>query len=139
MRNLLTKIIVKTMILKGRFDVKCMHKNTHHARKKNEKLLFKILKKNKNCELGKKYGFKDIKTIEEYRNKLPITTFAEYEKYVTRMIENNEEKLVTSLPLVGYAQSSGSVGKRKFVPLTQPEVNIYTKYTVTRMLALADK
>ena len=139
MRNLLTKIIVKMMIIKGHFDVKSMHKNTHNARKKNEKLLFKILKTNEDCELGRKYNFKDIKTIEEFRKKLPITTFADYEEYVTRMIENNEDNVLTSLPLVGYAQSSGSVGKRKFVPLTQPEVNIYTKYTVTRMLALANK
>ena len=138
-RNIITKFIVKLMIIKGRFDVKSMHKNTIKARKKNEELLFKILKTNKNCEYGQKYDFENIKTIEEYRKKVPITQFADYEEYVTRMIENNEDNIVTSLPLVGYAQSSGSVGKRKFVPLTQPEVNIYTKYTVTRMLALADK
>lgn len=138
-RDILTKFIVKIMIMKGYFDVKCMHNNTFDARKKNEKLLFKILNTNKNSELGRNYGFKDIKTVEEFRDKVPITTFDDYEDYIVRMIEGNEKNLITSLPLVGYAQSSGSVGKRKFVPLTQPEVNIYTKYTVTRMLALADK
>ena len=138
-RDLLTKIIVRVMIWKGHFDVRSMHKNTKNARKKNEKLLFKILKTNQDCEYGKKYNFENIKSIEDYRKTVPITKFDDYEPYVTRMIENNEDKLITSLPLVGYAQSSGSVGKRKFVPLTQPEVNIYTKYTVTRMLALANK
>lgn len=138
-RDLLTKIIVRVMIWKGHFDVRSMHKNTKNARKKNEKLLFKILKTNQDCEYGKKYNFENIKSIDDYRKTVPITKFDDYEPYVTRMIENNEDKLITSLPLVGYAQSSGSVGKRKFVPLTQPEVNIYTKYTVTRMLALANK
>ena len=45
-RDLLTKIIVRVMIWKGHFDVRSMHKNTKNARKKNEKLLFKILKTN---------------------------------------------------------------------------------------------
>ena len=138
-RDVLTQIIVKAMIIKGYSDVKDMHRNTIDARKKNDRLLFKILKTNEDCELGKKYNFKDIKTIEDYRRIVPLSDFPAYEEYIKRMIDNDEDKLVTSLPLVGYAQSSGSVGARKFVPLTQPEVDIYTKYTVTRMLALADK
>ena len=108
-------------------------------RKKNEKLLFKIHKTNQNCEYGRKYDFKNIKTIEEYRKTVPLSTFDNYEEYIKRMMDSNEENLLTSLPLVGYAQSSGSVGNRKFVPLTQPEVDVYTKYTVTRMLANADR
>ncbi len=137
-RNLLTKMIIKAMTIKGHADVRQMHNNTLNAKKKNEKLLMKILRINAECEYGKKYHYSEIKTIADYREKVPVTTFSDYEGYIARMIENNESDLITSLPVIGYAQSSGSVGVRKFVPITQREVNIYTKYTVTRMLALAD-
>ncbi len=130
---------MKAMIVKGRMDLGSMHRNTVDAVKKNERLLFKILKANRSSEYGRRYGFDEIKTVEEYRRRVPVTTFDDYEGYVRRMIDGNEDNLITSLPLVGYAQSSGSVGARKFVPITQPEVNVYTRYTVTRMLALADR
>lgn len=135
----MTNIVIKGMILKGYRDIADMHNNTVHAREKNEKLLFKLLRINENCEYGRRYGFKDIKTVEDYRRQVPITNYADYEEYVRRMAEDEEENVLTSMKIKGYAQSSGSVGKRKFIPLTQMTLNTYTKYTVTRMLAAADK
>ncbi len=137
-RRVLSEMMVKAMTVKGHHDLKRMHRNTIDARSKNEKLLMHILDVNKYSVYGMKYGFEDIKSAEEYKKKLPYTTFDDYEDYIVQMIDNDKKSLITSLKLVGYAQSSGSVGNRKFVPITQPEVNVYTRYTVTRMLALAD-
>lgn len=134
----MTKIIVRAMIIKGHADVRSLNRNTIDARKKNEKLLFSILKKNRSTEYGKKHNFAGVKTVEDYRRTVPLTTYHDYEEYLSRMIENNETGLLTALPLAGYAQSSGSSGKRKFIPLTGPQIRIYTKYTVTRMLAITD-
>lgn len=138
-RDILTSVIIKGMIIMGYHNLRSMHKITVNGRKKNDDLLFKILKTNQNTEFGKKYHFNSIKSVEQYRNTVPLTTFKDYEDYIVRMIDNNETNLITALPLVGYAQSSGSVGKRKFIPLTRDSVNVYTNYTVPRMLALADK
>ena len=137
--HIMSRIFVTAMIKKGYLDLWSMKENTKDARKKNEALLFHILKRSQNCEYGKKYGFENIRTVEDYRKSVPITEYIDYEEYIDRMIENNEENVITSEKVIGYAQSSGSVGKRKFVPITQPDVNMYTKHTVTRMLALADR
>ena len=138
-KDLITDIVIEAMILKGYMDVKRMHRNTNDALKKNEALLFKILKINQDTEYGKKYNFRNIKTIEDFRKSVPITHFSDYEPYVKRMIDNDEMNLLTALPVVGYAQSSGSVGARKFIPLTQYQINTYTNNTITRTLALTDK
>ena len=138
-RDLMTGIIIRAMIAKGRLDVKRMHRQASMARKNNDRLLFSILKTNQNSEIGRKYKFDQIKTIEDYRQSVPFSSFNDYEDYVLRMIDNNEDNLMTSLPVIGYGQSSGSVGSRKMIPITQPEVNVYTRYTVTRMLGLADE
>ena len=37
--------------------------------------LRKILRRNKNCELGKKYNFKDIKTLEDYQKMVPLSSY----------------------------------------------------------------
>jgi len=137
-RDLLTRIIVGAMIRKGHMDIRSMHRNARDARKKNEALLFKILKKNRGTEYGRRYRFSEIKTLGDYRRTVPITGYQDYEAYIDRMIQRDETNLITSLPVIAYAQSSGTVGGRKYVPLTQPQVNVYTKHTVTRMMACAD-
>ena len=138
-RDIYTRLFIKGMITMGNHQLNIMHRNTVNARKRNEELLFHILKTNANSEYGKKMHFSDIHSVEDYRRNVPLSTFQDYEEYIKRMIDGGESNLITSLPLVGYAQSSGSVGARKLVPLTQPQVNIYVRYTVPKMLALADR
>ena len=89
---------------------------TKDPMKAQRNTLKKILSRNKNCELGKKYNFKDIHSIEEFQEKVPITTYADYEPYVDRMIQNKEKNLMFSGPNIRYCSSSGSVGKPKILP-----------------------
>ncbi len=138
-RDFLTKVIVGLMIKKGYLDIRSMHRNAVNARARNEKLLFRILDRNRDTEYGRKYHFGEIKTVEDFRRTVPITDYHAYEGYIDRMVNHDETNLITSYPVVGYAQSSGTVGGRKYIPLTQPQIHVYTKHTVTRMMACADK
>lgn len=138
-RDFLTKVIVGLMIKKGYLDIRSMHRNAVNARARNEKLLFRILDRNRDTEYGKKYHFGEIRTVEVFRRMVPITDYHAYEDYIDRMVNHDETNLITSHHVVGYAQSSGTVGGRKYIPLTQPQINVYTKHTVTRMMACADK
>lgn len=137
-RDLLTRVIVGVMIRKGYLDIRSMHRNARNARKKNEALLFRILKMNRDTEYGRRYRFSEIKSLADYRRTVPIIEYEDYEAYIDRMIRKGEKNLITSFPVIAYAQSSGTVGGRKYVPLTQPQINVYTKHTVTRMMACAD-
>lgn len=89
---------------------------TKDPRKAQEKVLKKIIRRNKNCELGKKLNLKDIKSVEDFQNKVPLSTYADYEPYVDRMIENGEDRIMFSGKNIRYASSSGSVGKPKILP-----------------------
>ena len=138
-RDFLTSVMIRIMIARGHHGIKVMHQNTIQGRKKNDALLFRILKRNRNCAYGKQFHFEDIHSIEDYRRMVPLSNYSNYESYIQRMIDHDETNLITSLPLVGYSQSSGSVGTRKFVPLTKDSVSVYTNYTFTRMMANADR
>ena len=138
-RDFGTYVTMKAMVTKGYLDLKRLQDNTVNARQKNEKLLFRILKAGENSKYGKKYDFKNIKSVEEYRKKVPLSTYDDYVEYVERMINNNEEDLLTSFPLIGYSQTSGTTGKPKFIPLTQNIASLYQRYTLTIMLAMTDR
>lgn len=84
--------------------------------KAQESVLKKIVRRNKNCELGKKLRLRDVHSIEDYQRIVPLSTYADYEPYVDRMLNNGEKRLTFSGLNFRYASSSGSVGKPKMLP-----------------------
>lgn len=135
----LSRIAVKALMVKGSIDYSTMIKNTKNPRAVNEKLLLGIIRRNQNTEYGKLHNFKDIHSVEDYKRMIPIQRYEDFRPYVERMYYDNEHNLLTADKAVGFARSSGSVGKPKLIPKTNKDVGIYTKYTVTRFLYLADK
>ena len=95
---------------------------TSHAMETQNKILMEILRRNKDCELGKKYDFANIHSIEEYQDKVPLSTFEDYAPLIDRMIENNETNIITSQKILRYCASSGSVGKPKMQPKTFKDI-----------------
>jgi hypothetical protein len=81
-----------------------------------ERLLVEQFETLKDCKLGKHFfGKRPPKSIEEFRKKVPLTTYADYVKF---LIDRNDE----DLPKVNYrwARTSGKSGKYtcKWVPYT---------------------
>lgn len=89
---------------------------TKNPMKAQEKTLKKILKKNKNCELGKKFNFANINSIADYQKMVPLSTYDDYAPYVDRIIHNKEKNVMFTGWNVRYCSSSGSVGKPKILP-----------------------
>ncbi len=81
-----------------------------------QQLLESLMQKNADTEYGKKYGFKDIKTFDEYRERVPLSDYDDYEPYVDRMIAG-EQNLITYKKINKYIQTSGSAGRPKLIPL----------------------
>lgn len=90
--------------------------STKNPMKSQKRVLKKIIRRNKNCELGKKLNLKDVHSIEDYQRVVPLSTYADYEPYVDRMINNKEDRLMFSGRNIRYCSSSGSVGKPKILP-----------------------
>ena len=74
------------------------------------KLLMDLLQENKDTEYGKRYGFADITSIKEYQERVPITTYDDYEDYLYRMTHAGERKLICDADPVWYNKTSGTVG-----------------------------
>jgi len=138
-RHILNKTLNKVLIIKGRIDVNRMFKLAKDAKSSNEKTLFDILQTNKDCEYGKKYDFANIHTVEDFQKTVPVCEFNTFDPYIDRIFNNNEQNVITSSKVVGFSSTSGSIGKPKMIPITDVQVSVYTKYTVPRMMYLADK
>ncbi len=89
-----------------------------NAVKKQEKVLLKLMKDNKTTEYGKKNNFEDVKSVEDYQNKVPFANYLTFEDYVMRMAHNGEKGLITNRYVRRFTESSGSTGRSKLVPLS---------------------
>ncbi|MGN0546035.1 MAG: GH3 auxin-responsive promoter family protein [Acutalibacteraceae bacterium] len=87
------------------------------ADKTQKKLLLGLMKDNKTTVYGKANNFGDVKSVEDYQNIVPLSTYADYEDYVWRMA-NGEKGLITNRVIRRFTESSGSTGRSKLVPLS---------------------
>ena len=136
--NLFRALIDFIMINEGKSSLRYIKKESLKE-KANVDTLLKILKDNKDTEYGKKYDFANIHSFEEYKAKVPLSTYDDYAPYIRRMIQNKEENLITAYKVLQYADTSGSIGVQKRIPITDKIVNIHKKYSFCRSKAIADK
>ncbi|MBD1888797.1 GH3 auxin-responsive promoter family protein [Coleofasciculus sp. FACHB-SPT9] len=93
-------------------------KKTRRTSAVQEQLLKELLQAHKDTELGRKYGLRDIKTIEQFQQRIPILPYSSYEPYTER-IAQGEKNILTPDPVVYLNTTSGSTGNQKLIPVTQ--------------------
>lgn len=97
-----------------------------------QRFLRDLLQAHKDTEFGRKYKFKDIKTIDEFRERVPILPYSSYEPYLER-IAQGEQNILTAEPVVYLTLTSGSTGKKKMIPTTRRSQNLVRQATLTSM------
>ena len=83
-----------------------------------EQFLFSLLQAYRDTELGRKYKLGEIKTIDSFRDRIPVLPYSSYEPYLER-IAKGEKNILTPNPVVFLNFSSGSTGTKKLIPVTR--------------------
>ncbi|GAB4241821.1 MAG: GH3 auxin-responsive promoter family protein [Elainellaceae cyanobacterium] len=83
-----------------------------------QKFLRSLLKEHQYTEFGQKHQLSDIKTIDQFRERIPVQNYSAYSSYTQRMADG-EANILTSHPLVYINLSSGSTGQKKIIPVTK--------------------
>ncbi|MCQ2441071.1 MAG: GH3 auxin-responsive promoter family protein [Clostridia bacterium] len=127
----------QTAVDKGKEALKVLKENCHNATEFSKNLLMQIVRDNENTEFGREHHFKDIKTLEDYKKKIPFSTYDSYAKQVERMTRG-EQNILTVYPIVHYATTSGSIGVAKNIPVSIHTLQLYGEYTSNIATALID-
>jgi hypothetical protein len=70
-------------------------------------------------EFGRKHGLKEIFTIRNFKQAVPIQDYDDLKPYIQRLMEG-EEQLLWNTPVNWFAKSSGTTSdKSKFIPITE--------------------
>ena len=87
-----------------------------------EETLFKLLKYASNTEIGLKHNFSSIKSIKDYKNRVPISHYEDIEPTIQK-IKKGQQNLVWPSEIKWFAKSSGtSTGKSKYIPVSKEAI-----------------
>src|SRR6187401_501360 len=77
-----------------------------------------ILAPNRECELGRRYRFDKLETLDDYRKAVPISTYDTVAELIERTVQTGEQGLVTGEPIKRFFLTSGSTSRSKYIPVT---------------------
>jgi len=88
------------------------------VRRVQQRKLLSIVGDNSETDFGKRYSFSNIRTIEDFRFAIPISTYEDYEDYVTQIADGIDNVLTRDKVLM-LEPTSGSTSPSKFIPYTE--------------------
>jgi hypothetical protein len=128
MANLLLPLLTAVA---GRAKANFVRK-TRQTSEVQERFLHDLILAHQNTELGRKYKLSEIKTVDQFRERMPILPYSSYEPYLER-IAQGEQNILTAEPVVYLTLTSGSTGKKKLIPTTRRSQNAFRQATLTSM------
>jgi hypothetical protein len=105
----------KAMRLFGHFARQRLDSDSMVAEKVQEELLLELLRKNKNTKLGLDFKFDEIRSVQEYRERIPLTTYPFYSQYINE-IKLGKQNVMTAEPVHLLGATSGTSGQKSLLP-----------------------
>src|SRR3990167_4510738 len=100
------------------FKARAFEKSTRDPMTAQRVVLFEYLRRNRNTEYGRKFNFANIRSVEDYRNAVPLSDYETMRPYVDRMTRGKANILVSD-KVVFFGATSGTTSKPKFIPSTK--------------------
>ncbi len=84
-----------------------------------ERVLLEIIKTSGSTELGKKYDFPSIRSVQDFQSRVPVRNYEEYVPFIDRLIKG-EKDITWPGEVRWFAKSSGTTSaKSKFIPVSR--------------------
>lgn len=91
---------------------------TNHVTATQEQFLQTLLRRHQATVWGQEYGLAELKTADQFRDRVPVLPYSAYEPYMER-IARGEANILTPDRVIYMSMTSGSTGKHKLIPFTQ--------------------
>ncbi|MGF1638600.1 MAG: GH3 auxin-responsive promoter family protein [Cyclobacteriaceae bacterium] len=112
--------IVSWVFKKRMYDIEHFMEHPHDVQ---ATLLQDLLSTAQDTDFGHKFGFRNIKNSNQFRQKVPLSTYEELFPYIDRMLKGEQNVLWPS-EIKWFAKSSGTTNDRsKFIPVSQEAMN----------------
>lgn len=82
-----------------------------------EKLLLRLLRRNADTDVGRRYDFASIRSAAEYQQRVPLSTYEDYLPAI-QAINEGQSQVLTQEAVLLLEPTSGSTAATKYIPYT---------------------
>jgi hypothetical protein len=98
------------------------------ARQVQHRILLEKLRRNAESDFGRDHGFSEIRSVEDFRRRVPITTYEYYRDYVERLKQGQISAMFgAGTKVLMLAMTSGTTNQSKYIPVTQEFFDEYRR------------
>ena len=111
----------------GRQAVKSINKDTQNSNLIQEQVFQKICQLQKNTVYGKKNNFSQIKSVEDFKKKHPITNYENYRSLIEEIASTGNYTQLVAESITLFQETSGTTGRSKLIPRTKTLFSTFQK------------
>jgi len=115
-------------------SLKISEKEAKNALFHQEKILLNLVKSAKRTEFGKKYNFKNIRSIKDFQQNIPLFSYESLEHYIEK-IKNGQQNILSTGKPKYFAKTSGTTSGVKYIPISKK--GIYSQIKSARNAILS--
>ena len=86
----------------------------------------KLIKNGVKTEFGKNHDFENIKSYEQYKEKVPVRDYEELRPYIEKVVNGEKNILWPGKPLY-FAKTSGTTSGAKYIPITKESIKTHIR------------
>ena len=86
----------------------------------------KLIKNGVKTEFGKNHDFENIKSYEQYKEKVPVRDYEELRPYIEKVVNGEKDILWPGKPLY-FAKTSGTTSGAKYIPITKESIKTHIR------------
>lgn len=106
--------------------IKRFRQSLRNPGKVQEKVLLRILKRNKDTVYGKRYNFAKIKSINDFQKNVPLSDYDDLLPLIERL-KNAEQNILTKDKVIYFATTSGTTKSVKLIPVTSLRAKLFRR------------
>jgi hypothetical protein len=112
----LINVILKTVLKRRISQIERFIKFPHETQ---QDLIIRLLGQAKNTEWGRKFQYKNIHSAEEFKSRVPVSTYEDIFPYIERLMKG-EQNILWPSKITWFSKSSGTTNsKSKFIPVSK--------------------
>ncbi len=119
--KLILKIAMKVINIKKVTPLKKAASNPKEAQSQQ---LLHIIKINESTAFGIEHDFKNIKSVKDFKARVPIRDYEEHRPYIERIF-TGEDNSISATPPHYFTKTSGTTGLPKYIPVNIDAQNNY--------------
>ncbi len=114
----------------AQFMIRQFRQKTQQTAAVQKQFLLDLLNDHQNTVFGRQYDFATIKTVDEFRQRVPVLNYSNYHPYMEH-IAQGESNVLTADTVTYMNTTSGTTGKHKLIPVTQKAQQVRSQANLT--------